>query len=117
MRKTPSFNLYQRLEEEVNEHQRVLTNYQIELQNSSFIVENTTKDEHAKSLKRLSKLQAKIDKVRQRLARLRKQKDPSHSRARHDIAFLDDGSLGSRSPATRSRRSRNPTSESRAIKA
>lgn len=63
----------------MSEHRRVLDQYLEELQRSTFIRENTSKEEHSGHIRSLQKLAAKTRKVQDRLYRLRKYKDPNYA--------------------------------------
>jgi len=63
------------------------------LQKSSYIKHNTSKDEHVSHIRRIQKLQGKVLKVRDRLDRLRKHRDPNYANSQIDAQMVrsDDG--------------------------
>ena len=76
------------MDDEMSEHSRVIGQYIVELQKSSFIKENTSRDEHLSHLRRLQKLQGKVLKVKGRLERLRKHRDPNFANSLIDQGLL-----------------------------
>ena len=68
---------FQKMDDEISENRRVIGQYLTELQKSSFIKQNTSKEEHVAHVRRLLKLQTKVIKVKDRLDRLRKHRDPN----------------------------------------
>ena len=71
----------------MSENRRVIDQYITELQMSSFIRQNTSQDEHSLHIKRLQKLQSKVQKVKGRLQRLRKHRDPNFANSQIDVAL------------------------------
>lgn len=73
---------------ELGEYSRVIDQYITELQKSSFIRENTSREEHANHVRRLHKLQQKVAKVMNRLERLRKHRDPNFANIKIDYGLV-----------------------------
>ena len=64
------------MDDELGEQRFTIDKYYSELVNSSYIKQNTSKDVHLGHLRRLQKLHTKVTKVKGRLDRLRKHRDP-----------------------------------------
>jgi len=76
------------MDDQMSEHKRVIDQYLTELQNSTIIKQNTSKEEHSAHVRRLQKLQSKVLKVKGRLDRLRKHRDPNFVNSQIDAELV-----------------------------
>ena len=87
---------FKRMDDEISQHSRVLDQYLTDLQKSSYIKHHTNRIDHNTQVRRLVKLMAKAAKVKDRLGRLRKHRDPNYANAHIDAVLIVNAKSKSR---------------------